>query len=107
MPWLRDTLTIAVIFCASMRPDATFAQTPLMLLRGAVLALLTWFIARYVLGGNVLAWPLAVFMAVMLNGIDAMGQHRLDLHVNIVIVAIALVAMMIWIAYPKQQETHA
>ncbi|HEY2093119.1 MAG TPA: CPBP family glutamic-type intramembrane protease [Thermoanaerobaculia bacterium] len=101
MPWLRDAITIAVIFCASMRPDATFVQTPLMLIRGAVLAFLTWFIARFVLDGNVLAWPLAVFMAVMLNGIDAMGQHRLDLHVNMAVVAVALVAMTIWIAYPK------
>jgi membrane protease YdiL (CAAX protease family) len=100
-PWLADVITIVVVFCASVQADATLAQTPLMLLRAAVFALLLWFIARFILGGNVLAWPFAVFMAMMLNGIDAMAQHRLDLHINVAIVAVVLVAAMIWIAYPK------
>ncbi|HEX3109176.1 MAG TPA: CPBP family intramembrane glutamic endopeptidase, partial [Thermoanaerobaculia bacterium] len=107
VPWLRDVITIGVIFCASMRPDATLAQTPLMLFRAAALAVLTWAIARYVLDGNVLAWPFAVFMAILLNGIDSMAQHRLDLHINVLVLAIVLVAAIVWLAFPRREETHA
>jgi hypothetical protein len=107
MPWLRDAITIVVIFCAAIRPDATFAQMPLMVVRAAAFALLTWVIARYVLDGNVLAWPFAAFLAIMLNGIDSMAQHRLDLHVNAAAVAILLVAAIVWIAFPRRMETHA
>jgi ABC-type multidrug transport system fused ATPase/permease subunit len=106
-PWIRDVLTIAVIFCAAVRADATFAQMPLMLFRAAALALLTWAIARYVLDGNVLAWPLAAFIAIMLNGIDSMAQHRLDLHIHVVVVVVALIAVVVWVASPKWQDTHA
>jgi membrane protease YdiL (CAAX protease family) len=106
-PWLRDAITIAVLFCASVRPDATFAQTPLMLFRAAALALLVWAVAKYVLDGNVLAWPLAVFIAVMVNGILSMAEHRLDLHLHVLAVAVALVAMMIWVAWPKAEDAHA
>jgi membrane protease YdiL (CAAX protease family) len=107
IPWLRDAVTVAVVFCASMRADATFAQTPLMIFRALALALLTWAVARFVLDDNVLAWPLAAFIAIMLNGIDSMSQHRGDLHLNILAVAVALIAAMIWIASPKPEETHA
>ena len=106
-PWLRDAAVIAIVFCASLHPDATLVQTPLMLLRAAVLALLVFAIARFVLNGNVLAWPLAIFMAVMLNALKSMAQHRLDLHLNAAVVAIAIVAAMIWVASPRTEETHA
>ena len=106
-PWLRDVLTIVVIFCASMRPDATFAQTPLMLVRAAALALLTWVIARFVLDGNVLAWPFAAFMAILLNGIDSMAQHRLDLHFNVLALGIVLVAAIVWMVFPRREATNA
>lgn len=105
--WLRGVLAVAVIFCAAVRADATFAQTPLMLFRAAALALLTWVVARYVLDGNVLAWPIAAFIAVMLNGIDSMAQHRLDLHLNVVVVVVVLIAVIVWVASPKWEETHA
>jgi len=107
VPWLRGALTIGIIFCASMRPDATFAQTPLMLIRAAALAVLIWVIARYVLDGNVLAWPFAIFMAIVLNGIDSMAQHRLDLHINVLALAIVLVAAIVWMAFPRREETNA
>ena len=64
-------------------------------------------LARYVLDGNVLAWPFVVFLAVMLNGIDSMAQHRLDLHVNAAAVAVLLVAAIVWLAFPRREETHA
>jgi len=78
-----------------------------MLFRAAALAILTWAIARYVLDGNVLAWPTAAFIAVMLNGIDSMAQHRLDLHINVAVVAVVLIAVIVWVASPKREETHA
>ncbi|HEY2324527.1 MAG TPA: hypothetical protein VGJ82_16830, partial [Thermoanaerobaculia bacterium] len=105
--WLPGFLTIVVIFCGSMSPDATFAQTPLMLVRAAALAFLAWLIGRYVLDGNVLAWPFVVFMAIMLNGIDSMGQHRLDLHLNLAAVALLLIAAIVWMTLPRRGERHA
>ena len=70
-------------------------------------AAVAWLIARYVLDGNVLAWPFVVFLAVMLNGIDSMAQHRLDLHVNAAAVAVLLVAAIVWLAFPRREKTHA
>jgi membrane protease YdiL (CAAX protease family) len=107
LPWLPDVITVVVIFCAAIRPDATFVQTPLMLIRAAALALLTWVIARFVLDGNILAWPFAAFLAIMLNGIDSMAQHRLDLHLNALAVAVVLVVTIVWLTLPRRGETHA
>jgi hypothetical protein len=101
----RDGVAIAVIFAACVQPDASTAQMPLMLIRSAVLALLTWAIARFVLSRNVLAWPLAVFITVLLNGIDSMiSNDRADLRVNAIVVGIAVIAALVWIVVPRREH---
>jgi membrane protease YdiL (CAAX protease family) len=100
----RDGVAVAVIFAASVQPDASAAQMPLMLIRSAILALLTWAIARFVLSRNVLAWPLAVFITVLLNGIDSMiSNDRGDLRVHAIVVGIALIAALVWIVVPRRE----
>ncbi len=79
-PWLSEGLIIAIIFCAALDPSATAARTPLMLARAAVLAIAAWATIRYLLRDNLLAWPVTIFIAAMLNGIVGMaGNDRPDL----------------------------
>src|SRR6185436_16703260 len=73
-------VTIAAVFFLSVDPAATPAQAPLMLLRALVVALLAWVVARYVLDGNPLAWPLTVFIGSLLQTASVLLQnHRPDL----------------------------
>jgi membrane protease YdiL (CAAX protease family) len=104
IPKGREAVAVFVIFAAALHPDATLAQMPLMLIRAAALAVLMWALARFVLNGNVLAWPLAVFTAVMLNGIDAMmSNHRGDLRMNAIVAGVALLAALAWAAVPRSE----
>jgi hypothetical protein len=73
-------VTIAGIFCASVDPTVTLAQAPLMLIAAIVVALVTWVIGRYILDGNPLAWPLAVFLALTAqSAATLMTNQRFDL----------------------------
>lgn len=107
-PWVADAVAIATIFCAAVDSGATSAQMPLMLLRSAVLAILTWAVACQLLGRNALAWPVAVFTGMMLSGIGALaGNDRADLRVNAIIVAVALVAALAWLVVPRTELPDA
>jgi membrane protease YdiL (CAAX protease family) len=73
-------VTIAALFCASIDPSATAAQAPLMVIRAAAIALLAWVVARYVLDGNPLAWPLTAFLVSLLQAAGVLLEnHRPDL----------------------------
>ncbi len=107
-PWLRDALIIAIVFCGALDPAATAARTPLMLVRAAVLAVASWATIRYLLRDNLLAWPVAIFFAAMLNGIVAMaGNNRPDLLTNAVVLSLVLLAAIAWLVLPRTEETHA
>ncbi|HEX2060694.1 MAG TPA: hypothetical protein VHK90_08130, partial [Thermoanaerobaculia bacterium] len=89
--------TIAAVFCLSVDPLATAAQTPLMLLRALALALIVWVVARYVLDGNPLAWPLAAFLGSLAQAAALLLQHqRPDLQANAI--ALILIALAVLIA---------
>ena len=92
-------ITIAAIFCLTVDSSATLAQAPLMLLQSAVTAALIWVIARYVLNGNPLAWPLAVFIALTLSTAAAlMTNHRTELLMHgAALIAFAVIAL-VWMA---------
>jgi hypothetical protein len=90
----RALVIVAAVFCAAIDPAATPAQAPLMLGGALVLAVLVWVIARYVLDGNPLAWPLFVFLGIVLQTASVLLQnHRPDLTANaIALIVFALVA---------------
>jgi membrane protease YdiL (CAAX protease family) len=98
-------VTIAALFCLSLDPTATLAQAPLMLLRALVTALLAWVVARYVLDGNPLAWPLAVFIGSLLQTAAVLLQnHRPDLIANGVALLVFAAAAVAWVAAPRMNE---
>jgi membrane protease YdiL (CAAX protease family) len=98
-------VTIAALFCIALDPLATLAQTPLMLLRALVFALLAWVVARYVLDGNPLAWPLTLFVAAVLQTAAVLLQnHRPDLIGNGIAMLVFAAAAVAWIAAPRSRE---
>jgi hypothetical protein len=99
--WVAPAITIALLFVFQLDSSATTgAQLALSTVNAAVVTLAAWLIARYVLGDNPLAWPLALFTAVALQSAFAMlGNHRADLAVNgwavvgVVVVVLTFFAM--------------
>lgn len=98
-------VTIAALFCVSLDPSATLAQAPLMLLRALVTALLAWIVARYVLDGNPLAWPLAAFIGSLLQTAAVLLQnHRPDLIANGVALIVVAAVAVAWVAAGRTNE---
>ena len=92
-------VTIAAVFCALVDPSVTPAQMPLMLVEAIVGAVLVWVVGRYVLDGNPLAWPLAVFLGVTLQTAAALlTQHRTDLLAHGVALLVIAAVSLVWIA---------
>lgn len=92
-------LTIAAVFCALIDPTVTARQAPLMLIESLVGALLVWLVARYILDGNPLAWPLVVFLAVVLQTAAVLlAQHRYDLIAHGVALTVFAAAALVWSA---------
>jgi membrane protease YdiL (CAAX protease family) len=90
-------VTIAAVFCASIDPIVTPRQAPVMLASALVVALVAWVIARYVLNGNPLAWPLAVFTGATLNVAAVLFEnHRPDLFANAVALVALALAALVW-----------
>ena len=83
-----------------------------MLIAAATAAALAWAIVRYVFGTNLLAYPIAVALAMLLGSAATLLQnHRPDLIANAIVEIAATVALVIWIAYPglrlAEYEAHA
>lgn len=103
-------ITIAAVFSAAIEPFATSTQTPLILARGLALGILAWVIARFILRGNPLAWPLFVFLGVTLSSAsDLLGNARPDLRANALALFVIAVLVAAWIASPsvKRGKAHA
>lgn len=99
-------VAIIAIFCASVDPLATPAQAPLMFARALAVALLAWVIARYVLNGNPLAWPLTIFLSSLLQTAAVLLQnHRPDLIGNGIALIVFAIAAMLWVAAPRHTPT--
>ncbi len=92
-------ITIAAVFCASVDPSATHAQVPLMLIGAVVVALLTWLIGRYILDANPLAWPLAVFIALVAQSAAVLVMNqRFDLIAHGIALFVFAALSLIWSA---------
>lgn len=97
-------VTMTGITLAMLDPSVTLAQTPLMLLRAIAVAVLVWLVAKYVLNGNPLAWPLTIFLTLMASAAAALlRNHRPDLLVNGVVVLVVAVAVMVWSVSAKER----
>ena len=90
-------ITITIVFFAMLDPSASVQQAPAMILRSLVLALLVWVVARYVLGRNPLAWPLFIFIGLVLQTALMLAQNRRpDLLANALGLAIIAAAAAVW-----------
>jgi membrane protease YdiL (CAAX protease family) len=107
-----DATAIAAIFFVSLDPTTRPPEAPFMLFSAVTAAVLAWLIIRYVLGNNLLSYPVAVALAMLLGSAAALLQnHRPDLIANAVVEIAAAVALAIWIAArgPRiaDNEAHA
>ena len=94
-----DATAILALFLISIEPSTKPAHAPLMLLSSIGGALLVWFLVRFLLRQNLLAYPLAIGLALLLGSAVALLQnHRQDLIVNGVVDIAAAVAIAVWMA---------
>lgn len=95
-------VTMVAVFCVFVDPQATPQQTPIMLATALLMAVVAWLVARYVLGPNPLAWPLAIFLGSTLNTAAVLLAHqRTDLLINGVMLLIIAAAALAWAAMPR------
>jgi len=98
-------ITTAALFFTMIDPSATAVQAPLMLARALALAAAAWLVAKFVLDGNPLAWPLTVFVAATLQGAAVLLQNdRPDLIANGVALIAFAIAALVWVG---MREQHA
>jgi hypothetical protein len=102
--WIGDAILVAAMFGAALDAGATPAQMPLMLFRSLLLAATVWAIGRFVLNGNALAWPAAIFLAIALQNAASLMQSRADLRMNAMIIAVVAIGALIWIAFATPSE---
>ncbi|HEV7427165.1 MAG TPA: type II CAAX endopeptidase family protein [Thermoanaerobaculia bacterium] len=102
-PWLPATIGTSAIFLATLDSSATVQQMPLMIVFAAVTAALAFIIIRYILGRNLLAYPLTIAVTILLaNGADLLPLHRADLTINGIAEIVVAIALLIWIAMPTE-----
>jgi hypothetical protein len=90
-------VTIAAVFCAVVNPAVTASEAPAMLARAAVLAVLVWAVARYVLDANPLAWPLFIFIALTVQTAAVLvSNQRTDLIAHGVALLVFAAAAIVW-----------
>ena len=92
-------ITILIVLFITLDPLATLAQTPLMVARALIVALLVWAVARWVLDANPLAWPIAAFTGATLQTASVLlTNNRPDLIANGVVMIAFVVAVLVWFA---------
>jgi len=100
-PWLPATIGTIAIFLAALDASANLKETPLMLASAAVAAALAFIVIRYILGTNLLAYPLTIAVALLLgSGADLLQNHRPDLTINGIAEIIVAIALLLWAAMP-------
>ena len=103
-----DVTAILALFFIALDSNTKPSEAPMMLLSSITGALLAWFIVRFVMRENLLAYPLAAALALLLGSAATLLQnHRSDLMVNGVVDILAVMALVVWIAYPSPAEAGA
>jgi membrane protease YdiL (CAAX protease family) len=101
--WLPDVLGVALLFFLTLDSNVTAKELPSTIAATLVAALLIWALVRFVLGANLLAYPLAIVIGQLLLGASALLQnHRADLMINGVVMLAAAVAVALWAALPRE-----
>ncbi len=101
-------LTIAALFCAMLDPSVRDAQAPLMIAAAAVTAFVSWVVARHVLNGNPLAWPLFAFLfATLQTAQGLLENHRPDLLANAVALIVFAAAACLWMWRSRPVRSRA
>jgi len=68
------------------------------------MALIIWFAARFLLGGNLLAYPLTIALVTLASRIGLLLQnHRPDLLLNAAIEIAFALALIAWVALPAER----
>jgi membrane protease YdiL (CAAX protease family) len=107
-PWLPPTIGTLAVFFAVLDSSANLHQTPLMLVTAAATALLAFIVVRYILGANMLAYPLTIAVSMLVgNGADLLQNHRADLRLNGIVEIVVAVALLIWAASPNMSREDA
>ncbi len=102
-----ELTAITAILFITLDPNARGSQSAFMLISAATAAVLVWFLVRYVLRDNFLAYPLTAVFALLLGSASTLLQnHRSDLIANGVIVLVAAFALAAWVAFPRRVD-HA
>jgi hypothetical protein len=102
-PWLPWVVVLIALFLRGLDPSATAKETPLMLLNAATLALIAGLAARYLLGRNLLAYPLTIALAMLLSNVSTLLQNqRPDLLANAVAEIVVIAALVLWVAAPSE-----
>jgi len=98
-----DAVAAVSTFLMLLDSSSHGAEAALMLLTAAIGAALAWFLIRQVLRDNLLAYPVAAALALLISSAASMLQnHRSDLTVNGAIVIVAAIALAAWIATPAR-----
>jgi membrane protease YdiL (CAAX protease family) len=98
-PWLPAAIATTALFLTALDSSATPAQTPLMLLSAATLAVLPWIAVRFFLGRNLLAYPLTIALAILLSSVALLLQNdRPDLRANAIGEIVVIAALLLWVA---------
>lgn len=101
--WLPDAIAVTALFCLSLDPSAKGPQIVLMLIGATSAAALAWIVVRYVLGANLLAYPVAAaLLSLLSNAAILLQNHRADLLINGIVVIAAAVALLVWLIAPQR-----
>ena len=102
--WLPDALGVVIVFLVSLDPGARAAEMPTMLFAAATAALLAWVTVRYVIADNIIGYPIAAALLLLINGAATLLQnHRPDLGLNGAIVAATAIVLVYWFATVPQR----
>ena len=100
---MPDVIGVALLFGFTIDASVTPKQLPSAIAGTLLAALLIWALVRFVLGRNLLAYPLAILLRELLFGASALLQnHREDLTINGIVMLVAAVAVALWAALPRE-----
>jgi membrane protease YdiL (CAAX protease family) len=102
-PAVTAAVSMLALFCSALDSSAEPHQMPLMLASAITVAILGYVIVRWILRDNVLAYPIAIFIAMTLQNASSMiRNHRFDLQANAVAELVAIVIVIAFFAWPRE-----
>lgn len=107
-PRTAPVITMTTIFCLMIDSSATLRELPMTLATSAAVAVLLWVMARHLLDGNPLAWPLAAFTTSLFeSGASMVQNHRADLQLQGWIAFAIAIGTLIWAAWEYRGPAEA